>query len=228
MNNSLKKITLRILEISYNNKLSHIGSCLTAAPIIYDIYNIKKYNDIFILSSGHAYLAQLVVMEHFGIIEDAEEIVLRDGMHPKRNLENEVYLSTGSLGMGLPVAVGVAMASPDKKVFCLLSDGEMAEGSIWESLHFMNNRVVKFGKGYDGGIKNLHIYLNSNGFSALGSVNAANLREQLDHFHSCKVKIYDMSMDHIFTFSFMKELKAHYQVLTKEQYGEVKNYYTNL
>src|SRR2546427_251920 len=61
-NKDLKK---RIIEISYKNKLSHIGSCLTAVDIIDEIYAIKKPNEKFILSSGHAGLALYCVIEKY-------------------------------------------------------------------------------------------------------------------------------------------------------------------
>lgn len=224
MKNSIKKIILRIIDISYKNKLSHIGSCINSAPIIYDIYEEKGEDDIFVLSCGHAYLAQLVVMEHFGVIKNAEEIVLRDGVHPKRNLENGVVVSTGSLGMGLSVSVGLALAST-RKVYCLLSDGEMAEGSIWESLRFINNRELARN---DKGLPNLHIYINVNGYSALGSVDISTLDKELKGFSRCQIKLHNTAAYIPLAMEFMQKLDAHYQVLNEKQYGQLKYCFRNL
>ena len=64
-NEILDKLNQRIFDISLSHKLSHLGSCFTALPIIYEIFESKKPEDKFILSSGHAGLAYYVVLEHF-------------------------------------------------------------------------------------------------------------------------------------------------------------------
>ena len=73
------------------------------------------------------------------------------GGHPDRNKLDQIYASTGSLGHGLPIAVGAAMARKiqNKKgnIFCIVGDGEANEGSIWESLliavsNKLNNLIV--------------------------------------------------------------------------------------
>ena len=78
LNEDLKK---RILTISYEKKLSHLGSVLTAVDIIKEIYDIKKPDEKFVLSAGHAHLAHAVVMEKYGIIKDAEENIKMHGIH---------------------------------------------------------------------------------------------------------------------------------------------------
>ena len=59
----IKGLKKRILDIAFKNKLSHLGSYLSAVDIVDEIYNKKDKNDIFILSSGHAALALYVVLE---------------------------------------------------------------------------------------------------------------------------------------------------------------------
>ena len=130
---SLKK---RILEIAYKHKLSHLGSYLSAVDIIDEIYRYKDPRDIFILSSGHAALALYVVLEKYEG-KDAEELFLKHGGHPHRDELNGIYCSTGSLGLGITVAVGRALANKNRKVHVLISDGESAEGSVWEALRFI-------------------------------------------------------------------------------------------
>ena len=123
----------RIIEIAFKHKLSHLGSYLSSVEIVDEIYSKMKKDDIFILSSGHASLAMYVCIEkYFGI--DAEMLFLKHGGHPHRDEENKIYCSTGSLGLGLPIALGRALSNPNRKVWVLISDGEAAEGSIWESL----------------------------------------------------------------------------------------------
>ena len=145
----------RIIEISKKLRLAHLGSNLTSVDIIDEIYTIKKENEPFILSSGHAGLALFVVLEkHYGI--DAEEIFRVCGTHPERNSKYKIYCSTGSLGHGLPIAVGMALADRTRNVYCLISDGECAEGTIWESANIIRK--------YD--VDNLKLYMNWNGWSA--------------------------------------------------------------
>ena len=55
----------RILDISYKNNLSHLGSCITVYPILEQIYKEKNETDIVVLSSGHAGLAQYVIIEKY-------------------------------------------------------------------------------------------------------------------------------------------------------------------
>ena len=148
-----------------------MGSCLSAAPIINRIYEIKRPEDIFILSSGHAALALYCTLEqHLG--HDAEALLEKHGVHPNRDPEHGIYLSTGSLGQGITVAVGVALASPDKHVYCLLSDGECAEGSVWEALRFIHEKPLN----------NMTVVVNANGFSALSEVDLDYLKKRLRSF----------------------------------------------
>jgi len=122
----------RVLEVAYKNKLSHLGSYFSALPVIEEIFETKKSDEPFILSNGHASLALYAVLEkHHGI--DAEFLFNKHGGHPHRDEDNKIYCSTGSLGLGLLVSVGRALANRNDNVYCLISDGECAEGSIWES-----------------------------------------------------------------------------------------------
>lgn len=144
----------RIREISKKFNLSHVGSNLTAVDIIDEIYS-KKGEDPFVLSCGHAGLALYVVLEkYYGF--DAEKLYLKHGTHPNRDPEHKIFCSTGSLGLGLPIALGMAMADRSKNVWCLISDGEATEGTIWETANIIRRYHVN----------NLNIYCNWNGWSA--------------------------------------------------------------
>src|ERR1700750_489699 len=125
----LSALQYRILELSYKHKLSHIGSCLGCVDVLDMIYNRRKDNEPVILSCGHAGLALYVVLEkHLG--KDAEQLFLKHGVHPNKDLGDGIYCSTGSLGMGLSIAAGRALADRNKPVWCVISDGEMAEGVV--------------------------------------------------------------------------------------------------
>ena len=98
--------------------------------------------DYFILSKGHASVALYVVLEKFGFIsqKDLDEYGKFNailGGHPDSTKIPGVEASTGSLGHGLPYAVGIALGQKIKKrsnkVYVLVGDGECHEGTIWES-----------------------------------------------------------------------------------------------
>ncbi len=149
----------RIIEISKKYHLSHLGSNLTSCDILDEIYKKKKEDEPFILSMGHAGLSLYCILgKYYGF--DAEKLYLKHGTHPHRDLEDKIYCSTGSLGMGLGIAVGMALADRTKNVYCLISDGEAAEGSIYESAN-----VIRKYK-----IDNLKIYINFNYFSAYDTI----------------------------------------------------------
>jgi transketolase len=201
---TLKK---RVLDISYNNRLSHLGSYFSALDIIDKIHSDMKDSDIFILSSGHAAVALYAVIEkYYGV--DADVLFKKHGGHPHRDEENKIYCSTGSLGLGLTVAIGRALANKDINVYCLISDGECAEGSIWEGLRYIQEK----------GIKNLQVYVNINGYAAYDAVDVKYLTERLKVFlpdiNLCFTKV-----NH---FSFLKGLNAHYHIMSKQDYEEAK------
>lgn len=143
----------RIIEISRKHRLSHLGSCLTAVDIIDEIYSVKKDSEPFVLSCGHAGLALYVVNEKYYNI-NAETSLKVNGVHPNRDMG--IWASTGSLGQGLPIALGMAMADRSKNVYCLISDGEASEGTIWETANVMRKYKVD----------NLKVYCNWNGWGA--------------------------------------------------------------
>lgn len=199
----ISRITDRILDITYKHKLAHISSCLTALPIIYDCV---KNSDIFILSNGHAGLAYYCVLEEiYG--HDAEQMFLDFGIHPCLDISRHVYCSTGSLGMGVTVAIGYALASK-KKVSVLVSDGETFEGSFWEALNYKSNH----------GLDNLQIHVNMNGYSAYDTVDKALLTQKLLAF--CYVHIHYTDFDIGFL---SNSLAAHYYNMTEEDYEKRSN-----
>jgi transketolase len=168
LNRDLKN---RIIELSYKYKLAHLGSCLISVDIIDKIYSIKHKEDKFILSSGHAGLALYVVIEKYEKI-NAEAIWLHHGTHPDRCYECKIHCSSGSLGHGLPISLGMAIANPDINYYCLVSDGECAEGSIWETLRIWNEL----------NLNNLNIYFNHNGFGAYKKINSLQLISVINKF----------------------------------------------
>lgn len=196
MKQNIDKLNKRILEISIKHKLSHLGSCFTALPIIYEIYSSKRQQDKFVLSSGHAGLALYVVLEHFYGV-DAEHLLEKHGIHPERDLENFIDVSTGSLGLGITIASGIAIANPNIDVYCLISDGESAEGSVWESLRFLEENKIN----------NIKIYTNINGWAAYKKVDTNKLANRLISFYpEINLRFTDVNE----TVQFETPLSAHY------------------
>ena len=193
----------RILEIAYKHKLSHLGSYLSAVDIIDEIYKSKNKEDIFILSSGHAALALYVVLEKYED-KDAEELFLKHGGHPHRDEDDGIYCSTGSLGLGITVAVGRALADKNKKVYVLISDGESAEGSVWEALRFIqvNN------------LSNIEIYVIVNGYAAFDKVDIKYLVDRLKIF----LPTINIRYTSVNQYPFLRGLNAHYHVMSEEDY----------
>jgi len=159
----IAQLKKQILTMSANAKEGHIASAFSILDILWVLYdrilkitseNYKSEDrDRFILSKGHGCLALYVVLAEKGFFpkEELETFCSYDsnlGGHPDMNKCNGVEASTGSLGHGLPYAIGVAMALKIKKnsnrVYVLIGDGEANEGSVWESVllaahHKLNN-----------------------------------------------------------------------------------------
>lgn len=174
-----KKLRARILEISHQFRMSHIGSCFTAVDLLDAVYSVKKKTEPFILSNGHAGVALYTILEKYEK-KNAEALFKKHGVHPNRDLENGLYVSTGSLGQGLPIAVGFALSNRKRKVYCMISDGELAEGSMWEALRISQDKTLS----------NLIILLNANGWGAYGAIPLNRLYNHLKGF-GCRIVVVD-------------------------------------
>lgn len=205
MMNDLEK---RIIELSYKHKLSHLSSCLTSVNLIDSIYSSKQKDEPFVLCNGHAGLALYVVLEKYEG-RNAEELIEKHGVHPNRDLENGIYVSTGSLGQGLPIAVGMALADRSRNVYCLTSDGDMAEGSNWEALRIAGELKLE----------NLRVTVNANGLSAYQKVDTDLLDMRMQYFFPSLVirtNVYKYP-------DWMQGLNGHYVTMTEEMYREALN-----
>jgi transketolase len=138
----MNDIIRRIVSIAAKKKEGHIGSSLSILDILIVLYgkNIINDNNKFVLSKGHASLGLYAVLEYYNLLsEDLDffcDFDSRIGGHPSNKLKN-IECSTGSLGHGFPIALGMALAKKIKKedgnIYCLIGDGESNEGTIWET-----------------------------------------------------------------------------------------------
>lgn len=153
-NLKVKSYELRqnILDIVMAGKGGHIGGDMSVVDILtvlyFDIMNISPENqedpdrDYFVMSKGHSVEALYAVLAAKGFfpLEEVLEKFSTFGSayigHPNNKLPG-IEMNSGSLGHGLPVSVGMALAGKrshkDYRVYTVMGDGELAEGSVWEA-----------------------------------------------------------------------------------------------
>ena len=202
-----KDLKRRILEIANKYKLSHLGSYISTVDAIDNIFSQKHPDDIFILSNGHAALSQYVVLEKYYSC-NAEELFKKHGGHPHLDEENYIYCSTGSLGMGISIAVGRALSNPNRTVHVMLSDGECAEGVVWESLRFISDHPVN----------NIKIYVVHNGYGAYCEISYEKLKKRLDSFSNDNINIISGVQSVTEEFPFLRGMNAHYHIMKEKDY----------
>ncbi len=146
------KVRMGIIESTHGAKAGHPGGSLSAAELFTYLYfkelNINPKNpkaenrDRFVLSKGHTAPGLYSVLAHRGFfpVEDLPTLRHIDSYlqgHPNMNTVPGVDMSTGSLGQGISVAVGMALGAKhqgkDFRVYTLLGDGEIQEGQVWEA-----------------------------------------------------------------------------------------------
>ncbi|NQV96375.1 MAG: transketolase [Acidimicrobiaceae bacterium] len=144
----------KILDISQKVSALHIAPAFSCTEIVDAIYNEvmrigsqPETDDIFLMSKGHGCMIQYVILEERGVLS-SQDLELyckpagRLGAHPDYGIPG-IAASTGSLGHGLGIAVGQAYAEYLKgtslRLFCVLSDGELQEGSTWEAMLMAGN-----------------------------------------------------------------------------------------
>jgi len=153
-----KDLRRRIIEKGFKHKHGHYGSSMSCVDAVAYLYReIKTKDDLFIMSKGHGAPALHVVNEEMGMKP-------RWTIHLEYDPESGVEATGGSLGHGLSIALGRAYAKQIKKdggkVYCMIGDGELQEGMIWECL----NVIKQFN------ITNLIILVDWNKYQAIDSI----------------------------------------------------------
>ena len=175
-----KKLRKQIFLTAYSGGITHLASSYSCLEILYTLYLKKVMNydvsnplwekrDRFVLSKGHAGLALYTVMCKVGVIKEEElKTFLKPGSHIggepcMRDLKG-IEASTGSLGHGLSMAAGMAMAQKmdhlEARTFVVLGDGECEEGTIWEAV--MSAAAYK--------LDNLIVILDNNKIQKMGTI----------------------------------------------------------
>lgn len=169
-----RQLRLAALEAIHKAGNGHPGGVLSCVEILHTLYTVTmrhdpanpawRERDRFVMSKGHASAALYVVLSEAGYFH-AEELdkVNRGGMlgeHPNRRIPG-IDANTGSLGHGLGIACGMALAAKlngaTYRTFVLLSDGECWEGSVWEAALFAAHHEL-----------NITAIIDRNGFSIRG------------------------------------------------------------
>ena len=180
--NLAQNIRIKSLQMVNGAKSSHIGSCLSVADLIAVLQSIVQINDgILIFSKGHAAAALYASLYNYGKISEGELLTYgADGSNLIGHVNHSVdgiNFSTGSLGHGLPLGVGVAIASKHKQVYVVMSDGELNEGTTWESLAIASQLELE----------NLTLIIDLNGIQSFGTTNEIlDLEPLADKFLSFK------------------------------------------
>lgn len=126
-----KDLRIRTLDLSLESGLSHLAGSFSMIELLSTLYDsVLKTEDKFILSKGHACLPYYLLLREKGLNPHISG-------HPEIDPTNGIYCTTGSLGHGLPIGVGMALAlqlrNQNGRVYVLMSDGECQEGTTWES-----------------------------------------------------------------------------------------------
>jgi transketolase len=236
----------KVLDMVRSKKSGHIGGSFSIAELVsvlYSEYDIGG-KDKLILSKGHAVPIIYAVLHELNKISDEELDLFREvdsplQGHPDKARFPLVDATTGSLGQGLSIAIGHALAKSLKKedgtIFCVLGDGELQEGQVWEALMYfpktmLNNLIciIDWNKAQNDGP--------SSDFSIMYN----NLKERIESFgwncriidgHNMDEINYELNIEHIskpvclildttkgYGVSFMQNSAWHCKVPTDEEY----------
>jgi transketolase len=180
----LKTAKLRLLKMHMDAGVGHIGgnlSCIDA--VLYLHLKTLTLDDVFILSKGHSAGALYISLWAKGLISEEQLLTFhKDNTllagHPVAGWNEGIRFGTGSLGHGCGLSCGIALAKKLKKapgqVYCLLSDGELQEGSNWEALIFLSHHKLT----------NLTLLIDENGLQGFGKTNDISSLQSLTQLFS--------------------------------------------
>jgi len=174
---------------------AHLGGCFSIIEVLLVLYEIiLKKNDKFILSKAHASFPLCILLRQKGFKTEIKT-------HLEIDEKNGIFCTTGSLGHGLPIATGMALAKKKIKkkgnIYVLMSDGECQEGTTWESLLIAAKHELD----------NLIVLIDYNKIQALTMLNdALPLDSLIEKFKAFNWNCIDIKNGHSF-FSLIKSLK---------------------
>lgn len=187
----------KIVDLVYHGKAGHPGGALSIIDILTAIYSLdidlsKEVRGRLVMSKGHAVAAQYACLHDQNIISDEEMKTFRtlDSRlqgHPSTSNIAEVDATTGMLGQGLSIGLGMALAkranNDDNRVYVVVGDGELHEGQIWEAAQQAASYKLS----------NLVLLVDYNGLSSAGPVNSTiNLYSLKDKFEAFEFNVIEI------------------------------------
>jgi len=168
-----KQIRMEALDLAIESGNGHLASAFSIVEILIALEETLKERDRFILSKGHGCLSFYVWLRRRGFNPTISG-------HPDIQTSEGIECTTGSLGHGLPIGVGMAFAKKLKaeegNIYVLMGDGEMQEGTTWESLLLASHHKLD----------NLTVIVDCNGLQSLGKtddiLSLGNLPDKLTAF----------------------------------------------
>ncbi len=163
--------------MAYNGKSVHIGCAFSIVEILHVLYSkfidtkkivdLNSERDYVCLSKGHGVMALYACLLEMGLVADSDiKNYFSDGSALTGLSESHILgveVSGGSLGQGITVATGIALGkkldNSQSKVFCIIGDGEINEGSAWESILISAHQRLK----------NFYLIIDANSYQAMGT-----------------------------------------------------------
>lgn len=189
-----KALRKTVLDMAFAGATVHIGCAFSIIELLAVLYrNHLRYpgndplaagRDYFVLSKGHGVMAQYACMRELGWLKDEEfSGYFADGSDLKGLSDSRIQgleVTSGSLGHGFSVGVGLAMGAKlrgtDQKTYAMVGDGEINEGPIWEGALFAAHHELK----------NFMVIVDENGFQAMGRtqdvINLGNIQSKFESF----------------------------------------------
>lgn len=195
----LTKLQKRCADLCFRFKLTHVSSALNTVDLLGEIYQERKDNEPVVLGNSHAALALYVVLEKMFLC-NAEEMIVKHGTHASRDVEHGIWVSGGSLGQAETVAVGLALANRNRRVWLVTSDGSCMEGSVYEAMRISGQHC-----------DNLIWNVVANGYGAYGEIP----EDVIEHEG---INFYRVGQTYP---KWLQGLPGHYLTLTKEQHQEL-------
>ena len=225
MNSNIKRFKKNAIKLRQKTFLhfiesgeAHLGGSFSIIEILIYLFQflLKKY-DKFILSKAHASIPFCILLREYGYKN-------KISTHLEIDQKNGIHCTTGSLGHGLPISVGMALAIKKqkikKRIFTLISDGECQEGTTWESLLIISKH----------NLSNLVILIDYNKIQALTSLDEAlplgNLKKKIESFNINCINVrngHSFPQIH-FAFSKLKKNKPNCIILNTTKSRGVKEF----
>lgn len=166
-----KEIRQKVIAYRKATRTPHVGSDLSCVEILTTLYyHAMREEDSFILSKGHAVGTLYAILHDTGKIPEQEYFKLEE--HPTRNPDYGIEVTSGSLGHGLSIGLGMALADKRNRIYVLLGDGECDEGQVWEAARTTSEL----------GVSNLIAIVDCNGWQGLKPADHLKLDRRFEAF----------------------------------------------